>query len=393
MGAASSEPEPPPGPLKGGGLAAQVSWVRTWKSVLAGIGVTVSGLERNVAARRRLQPQRGPGEKLPRLGEKVVTGWPVPQFVSLFLPEFPIRPPLGQQQLKILGFVAKGSFGTVLKVLDCGREKVFAVKVVPKVEVLRRDTLKQCKEERQVSHPFVHCLGDSWQGQRHLFIMCTYCSTGDLYALWASSGRFAEATIRLFAAELVLVLGYLHDLGIVHRDVKMENILLDERGHLKLTDFGLSRHLRRGERAYTICGTLQYMAPEVLSGGPYSHSADWWSLGILLFTLATGKFPVPPERDHLAMLASVNRCSYESPSSLSRGLSLLLSELLCRNPLRRLHYLHHFKSHLFFRGATWDAELLQKHPVDVVLAARQAEQAALEPSVAFADFDCDLWPP
>ncbi|XP_048679636.1 ribosomal protein S6 kinase-related protein isoform X2 [Caretta caretta] len=390
MGAASSEPEPPPGPLKGGGLAAQASWARGWKSVLAGIGVTLSGLERNVAARRCLQQQRGPGQKLPRLGEKVVTGWPVPQFVSLFLPEFPFRPPLGQQQLKILGFVAKGSFGTVLKVLDCGREKVFAVKVVPKVEVLRRDTLKQCKEERQVSHPFVHCLGDSWQGQRHLFIMCTYCSTGDLYTLWASAGRFAEATIRLFAAELVLVLGYLHDLGIVHRDVKMENILLDEHGHLKLTDFGLSRHLRRGERAYTICGTLQYMAPEVLSGGPYSHSADWWSLGILLFTLATGKFPVPPERDHLAMLASMNRCSYESPSSLSRGLSLLLSELLCRNPLRRLHDLHHFKSHLFFRGATWDAQLLQKHPVDSVLAARQAEQAALEPSVAFADFDCDL---
>ncbi|XP_043386926.1 ribosomal protein S6 kinase-related protein isoform X5 [Chelonia mydas] len=278
MGAASSEPEPPPGPLKGGGLAAQVSWVRTWKSVLAGIGVTVSGLERNVAARRRLQPQRGPGEKLPRLGEKVVTGWPVPQFVSLFLPEFPIRPPLGQQQLKILGFVAKGSFGTVLKVLDCGREKVFAVKVVPKVEVLRRDTLKQCKEEvsiqRQVSHPFVHCLGDSWQGQRHLFIMCTYCSTGDLYALWASSGRFAEATIRLFAAELVLVLGYLHDLGIVHRDVKMENILLDERGHLKLTDFGLSRHLRRGERAYTICGTLQYMVPGSSRARPPGHAGE-----------------------------------------------------------------------------------------------------------------------
>ncbi|XP_043355123.1 ribosomal protein S6 kinase-related protein isoform X2 [Dermochelys coriacea] len=390
MGAASSEPEPPPGPRQGGGLAAEVSWVRSWKSVLAGIGVTVSGLERNLAARRYLQQQRGPGEKLPQLGEKVVTGWPVPQFISLFLPEFPIRPPLGQQQLKILGFVAKGSFGTVLKVLDCGREKVFAVKVVPKVEVLRRDTLKQCKEERQVSHPFVHCLGDSWQGQRHLFIMCTYCSTGDLYTLWASSGCFAEATIRLFAAELVLVLGYLHDLGIVHRDVKMENVLLDERGHLKLTDFGLSRHLRRGERAYTICGTLQYMAPEVLSGGPYSHSADWWSLGILLFTLATGKFPVPPERDHLAMLASVNRCSYESPSSLSRGLSLLLSELLCRNPLRRLRYLHHFESHLFFRGATFDAELLQKQPVDVVVAARQVEQAALEPSLAFADFDCDL---
>ncbi|XP_025070386.1 uncharacterized serine/threonine-protein kinase SgK494, partial [Alligator sinensis] len=278
----------------------------------------------------------------------------------------------------VLGFVAKGSFGMVLKVLDCRREMVVAVKVVPKVEVLRRDTLKQCKEEvsiqRQVQHPFAHCLGDSWQGQRHLFIMCTYCSTGDLHALWASSGHLEEATVRLFAAELILVLGYLHDLGIVHRDVKMENILLDERGHLKLTDFGLSRHLPRGERAYTICGTLQYMAPEVLSGGPYTHAADWWSLGVVLFTLATGQFPVAPERDHVAMLASVTRCSYAMPPSLSRALSLLLSELLCRPPLQRPHHLHHFKAHPFFRGVTFDPQLLQKHAVAVAVAAPRAPE-------------------
>ncbi|XP_074869955.1 ribosomal protein S6 kinase-related protein isoform X1 [Carettochelys insculpta] len=393
MGAATSEAEPPPEPLQG----AESSWVRSWKNLLAGIGGTVARLERSWATRRRLRPPPPhPGEKLPRPGEKAVPEWPLPQFVSLFLPEFPIRPPAGQQQLKILGLVAKGSFGTVLKVLDCRREKVFAVKVVPKVEVLRRDTLKQCKEEvsiqRQISHPFVHCLGDSWQGQRHLFIMCTYCGTGDLYALWASLGHLEETTIRLFAAELALALGYLHDLGIVHRDVKMENILLDERGHLKLTDFGLSRQLGRGQRARTICGTLQYMAPEVLSGGPYSHAADWWSLGVLLFTLAAGQFPVPPERDHLAMLASVNRCSYESPGSVSRKLCLLLSELLCRNPLRRLHHLHHVESHLFFRGVSFDAELLQKQPVELVVAARRAEEAALGPSPAFADFDCDLLP-
>ncbi|XP_009984867.1 PREDICTED: uncharacterized serine/threonine-protein kinase SgK494, partial [Tauraco erythrolophus] len=153
----------------------------------------------------------------------------------------------------------------------------------------------------------------------HLFIMCTYCSTGDLHALWRAAGRFTEATVRLFAGAV-----YLHDLGIVHRDVKMENILLDERGHLKLTDFGLSRHLRWGERAHTICGTLQYMAPEVLSGGPYSHTADWWSLGVLLFALASG-------------------------------------ELLCHNPL----YLHHFQAHPFFRGVAFDADLLQKDPVAV----------------------------
>uniref|UniRef100_A0A669P5H3 Ribosomal protein S6 kinase related n=1 Tax=Phasianus colchicus TaxID=9054 RepID=A0A669P5H3_PHACC len=323
-------------------------------------------------------------------------GWPLPQLVSLFLPEFPVRPSARQQQLKILGLVAKGSFGTILKVLDCGREKVCAVKVgavMPKVEVLRRDTLKQCKEEvsiqRQVRHPFVHGLGDSWQGQRHLFIMCTYCSTGDLHALWRAAGRFTEATVRLFAAELILVLVYLHDLGIVHRDVKMENILLDERGHLKLADFGLSRHLRCGERAHTICGTLQYMAPEVLSGGPYSHAADWWSLGVLLFALASGEFPVPPARDHVAMLERVKESSYASPPALSPALGRLLAELLCHNPLRRLRYLHHFQSHPFFRGLPFDAELLQKDPVALAVAPRPSEQPLPDPDT-FDDFDCDL---
>uniref|UniRef100_A0A4W5MD22 Protein kinase domain-containing protein n=1 Tax=Hucho hucho TaxID=62062 RepID=A0A4W5MD22_9TELE len=81
----------------------------------------------------------------------------------------------------------------------------------------------------------------------------------------------------------------------MHRDVKMENVLLSDQGHLRLADFGLSRRLERGARAFTICGTIQYMAPEVLSGGPYSHAADWWSLGVLLFSMVTGKVRSPPQ--------------------------------------------------------------------------------------------------
>ncbi|XP_068066142.1 ribosomal protein S6 kinase-related protein [Anomalospiza imberbis] len=358
------------------------SWVRALLSRAGSVPVSVPVPVPGLA----LAP-RGPAEEPP------LPGWPLPQLVSLFLPEFPVRPSARQQQLKILGFVAKGSFGTILKVLDCGREKVCAVKVVPKVEVLRRDTLKQCKEEvsiqRQVRHPFVHGLGDSWQGQRHLFIMCTYCSTGDLHALWRAAGCLAEATVRLFAAELVLVLVYLHDLGIMHRDVKMENILLDERGHLKLTDFGLSRYLQWGERAHTICGTLQYMAPEVLSGGPYSHAADWWSLGVLLFALASGEFPVAPAGDHVAMLERVKQSSYQSPPEFSPELARLLAELLCHNPLYRLRYLHHFQGHPFFRGVAFDADLLQKDPVVVAVAPRPPEQPPPDPAT-FADFDYDL---
>ncbi|XP_045427053.1 ribosomal protein S6 kinase-related protein isoform X4 [Pipistrellus kuhlii] len=332
----------------------QGPWVRGWKSLWSGVGTTRSGLEERWGLRGHQCQHQEPAS---RLVEKPLSAWPVPQFINLFLPEFPIRPLRGHQQLKVLGLVAKGSFGTVFKVLDCGQKAVFAVKVVPKVKVLQKDILRQCKEEvsiqRQINHPFVHGLGDSWQGKRHLFI------------------------------------SYLHDLGIIHRDVKMENILLDKRGHLKLTDFGLSRHLPQGARAYTICGTLQYMAPEVLRGGPYNHAADWWSLGVLLFSLATGEFPVAAERDHVAMLASVTHNDSEIPASLNQGLSLLLHELLCQNPLQRLHHLHHFQVHPFFRGVTFDPELLQKQPVNFVLET-QATQPSPSESMLFKDFDCNL---
>ncbi|KAM6175529.1 ribosomal protein S6 kinase-related protein isoform 7-T7 [Erethizon dorsatum] len=319
---------------KGGNI--QVPWVQGRKSLWSGVGTMRSGLE-------ELWELQGHQCLHQETLEKPLSEWPVPQFIDLFLPEFPVRPIRRQQQLK-----------------------------------------------RQINHPFVHSLGDTWQGKRHLFIMCSYCST-DLYSLWSAVGCFPEASVRLFAVELVLVLCYLHDLGIIHRDVKMENVLLDERGHLKLTDFGLSRYLPQGARAYTICGTLQYMAPEVLSGGPYNHSADWWSLGVLLFSLATGKFPVAAERDHVAMLASVTHCDSEIPVSLKKEFSFLLQELLCQNPLHRLRYLHHFQVHPFFRGVAFDPELLQKQPVNFVMETQDTQTSPLE-SMPFKDFDCDLEP-
>uniref|UniRef100_A0A3Q4GMR7 Ribosomal protein S6 kinase related b n=1 Tax=Neolamprologus brichardi TaxID=32507 RepID=A0A3Q4GMR7_NEOBR len=151
--------------------------------------------------------------------------------------------------------------------------------------------------------------------------------------------------------------GFLHDFGVIHRDVKVKT--------KKNSDFGLSRRLERGGRAFTICGTIQYMAPEVLSGGPYNHGADWWSLGILLFSLATGKFPVAPEPDHCSMLRKVRSFPYEMPLSLSSPLALLITELLCKTPSRRLRTLDRFQRQTFFRGSTFDLDLLQRQPMEV----------------------------
>ncbi|XP_073472873.1 ribosomal protein S6 kinase-related protein [Aquarana catesbeiana] len=386
MGATSSD-------TKGCTSVSPNLWVPSWKGLLSGDSLATPRFGQLWATGRTIKDRFKTSHQT-SLPETKVTERPLPHFVSLFLPEFPVWSPAVQPELKILGHVAKGSIGPVLKVLNCTEQKIFALKVLPKGEVLRRNTLKQCKEEvriqRQLKHPFIQCLGESWQGQRHLFIMCNYCRYGDLHSLWMSIKQTEEGTVRLFAAELVSVLVYLHNLGIIHRDVKMENVLLDERGHLKLSDFGLSRHLPFGERAYTICGTLQYMAPEVLSGGPYSHSADWWSLGVLLYALAVGEFPVSYARDHISMLEFVNQAEFIIPESLSPGLSFLLKELLCKVSRQRLRHFHQFQSHIFFRGMTFDPLLLQKYPVDLVLSMRKSEDLDPSETHVFEDFDFDF---
>nr|XP_019941156.1 PREDICTED: uncharacterized serine/threonine-protein kinase SgK494 [Paralichthys olivaceus] len=338
--------------------------------------------------------------------EKLRAEWSLPGFISMFLPEFPHRTVPGHEHFQVLGYIAKGSFGPILKVKDKAKRKTYAVKVIPKSEILRLGVLEQSKEEvivqRQVRHPFVHDLEDCWQTQRHLYIMCDYCSTGDLYTYWQMIGQFTEETVRVFAAELGCALGFLHDFGIIHRDVKMENILLTDNGHLRLADFGLSRRLERGGRAFTICGTIQYMAPEVLSGGPYNHAADWWSLGILFFSLVTGKFPMPPELDHCSMLRKVRGFPYEMPLSFSPPFALLITELLCKTPARRLRTIDRFKRQTFFHGTTFDLALLQRQPIEVILELRERPDRAakarrgltlsLQPLKGF-DYDSLLSPP
>ncbi|XP_014834951.1 PREDICTED: ribosomal protein S6 kinase alpha-6-like [Poecilia mexicana] len=158
-------------------------------------------------------------------------------------------------------------------------------------------------------------------------------------------------------------------------------------GHLRLSDFGLSRQLNRSGRAFTVCGTIQYMAPEVLSGGPYSHAADWWSLGVLLFSLVTGEFPLAAESNHINMLKKVRDCSYVPPKTLSSDLILLLSELLCKSPASRLRDLQRFKTQAFFRGASFDSYILQKAPVKFLLELRShPDWAAMSRRGSVADW-------
>uniref|UniRef100_A0A672K1U5 Ribosomal protein S6 kinase related a n=1 Tax=Sinocyclocheilus grahami TaxID=75366 RepID=A0A672K1U5_SINGR len=143
----------------------------------------------------------------------------------------------------------------------------------------------------------------------------------------------------------------------------IEILMPSHLGHLHLTDFGLSRRLECGDRAFTSC------APEVLSGGPYSHAADWWSLGVLLYALTTGgvRHIQRPYSDHCDMLTSVSECPYDMHASLSPTLTFLLLELLCKIPTRRLQHLERFQSQTFFHGMPFDSQLLQQSPIQPIL--------------------------
>uniref|UniRef100_A0A671TJV4 Ribosomal protein S6 kinase related n=1 Tax=Sparus aurata TaxID=8175 RepID=A0A671TJV4_SPAAU len=183
---------------------------------------------------------------------------------------------------------------------------------------------------------------------------------------WLLKGRFGEDEVRLFAAELGSALGECSS-DFKHQEFIVLNF---SSGHVRLSDFGLSRRLKRGGRAFTICGTIQYMAPEVLTGGPYNHAADWWSLGIMLFSLVKGEFPLPAEPDHSTMLNKVVDFPYVLPNTFSSALISLLTELLCKNPANRLRNLDSYKMQAFFRGSSFDSVMLQKTPVDVILELR-----------------------
>lgn len=157
---------------------------------------------------------------------------------------------------------------------------------------------EQCKLEIAIhkavsNHPFVVRFYESWQTSSSLFEVFDYASNGDLFTFWKKASCVSVPLTRLIVAQLALALDYLHNTNVIYRDLKFENVLFDATGYLRICDFGLAKWLQTGQRTRTICGTLQYMAPELLSLEPYGHAADWWSLGICTYALVAGNVSKP----------------------------------------------------------------------------------------------------
>ncbi len=142
-------------------------------------------------------------------------------------------------------------------------------------------------------HPFVVRFLASFQTTERIFFLTEFLPGGELFSLLCERSKMRESDARFYLSELVLAVEFLHDSGVIYRDLKPENVMLDAEGHVKLIDFGLARDDVRGEEPanMTFCGTKEYMAPEVYFRKPYNRAADWWSLGAVAYDMIAGEFP------------------------------------------------------------------------------------------------------
>lgn len=292
------------------------------------------------------------------------TPWPVPLSEAVFLPEYDSKQPVKISDFEILATVGKGAFAYVLQVKSKQTNKPYAIKVLNKAEIIKEDAVQQCKDEAIIQaklgdFPFLVKTWYTWQTKHNLFIVSDFVDGSDLYTLWRQEKKLHNETVKLYSAELAITLDYLHKSGIIYRDLKLENILLDEEGHVKLVDFGLSKLVKPRERTRTICGTLQYMAPEILSGETYTHAVDWWSLGVVMYILLVGKYPYPATQDHASQHKLVSAVEFNFPSDLSSGAVSIMQKLLQKDPSLRLSGAESLKTDPYFSDLSFE-DVLQK---------------------------------
>ncbi|GAB6033445.1 hypothetical protein CHUAL_013330 [Chamberlinius hualienensis] len=287
------------------------------------------------------------------------TQWPVAISEAMFLPEFPIKGAVTESSFLIEGFLAKGAFGTVLKVVKKDTEVTYVMKILSKSRIITENAVQQCKDEVQIQlrcgqHPFIVNCQFHWQNKKYLFLVNDYVPNGELLQLWKKLGKIPEDLVLILVAEMAIALDYLHNTGIIHRDLKMENILLDSDGHVQLIDFGLSKWLQIGSRAKTMCGTIQYMAPEIINSETYNHAVDWWCLGIITYCLLMGKYPINSVRDHHEMADRMSKFDYGVSNEHTAGIRLLVQKLLCKDPMRRLQTLKQLRWEPCFASFNFD---------------------------------------
>lgn len=273
------------------------------------------------------------------------------------------------EDFEVMKVVGQGAFGKVFQVKKKGTSDIYAMKVMRKDKIMEKNHAEYMKAERdiltKIDHPFVVQLRYSFQTKYRLYLVLDFINGGHLFFQLYKQGLFREDLGRIYAAEIVSAVSHLHANGIMHRDLKPENILVDVDGHAMLTDFGLAKQFTDDTRSNSMCGTVEYMSPEIVLGKGHDKAADWWSVGILLFEMLTGKPPFTGNRQKIQQ--KIVKDKLKLPTFLSSEAHSLLKGLLQKDPTKRLGSglkgSDEIKDHKWFRPINWKKlEAREIHP-------------------------------
>jgi len=274
---------------------------------------------------------------------------------------------------ELLRVIGRGSYAKVFMVEQRTTKRYYAMKVIKKELVNDDEDIDWVQTEKHVfevasNHPFLVGLHSCFQTPSRLFFIIEFVNGGDLMFHMQRQRRLPEEHARFYSAEICLALNFLHEKGIVYRDLKLDNVLLDSDGHIKLTDYGMCKEgLRPGDSTSTFCGTPNYIAPEMLRGEDYDFSVDWWALGVLMFEMLAGRSPFdivgqtdnPDQNTEDYLFQVILEKPIRIPRSLSVKAASVLKGFLNKSPVERLgcHPTTGFgdiQSHPFFRTIDWE---------------------------------------
>ncbi|OLY80522.1 RAC-beta serine/threonine-protein kinase A [Smittium mucronatum] len=286
-----------------------------------------------------------------------------------------LSPKVSLDNFQVMKLIGTGGYGKVYLVKNKKTKRHYAMKALHKANILLHERqINFAKTERLilelVKHPFIVSLYYAFQSKSRLYLIMDYVNGEELFFHMSKERIFSEHQASFYSAEIVMALSHLHSLGIIYRDLKPENILLSSDGHLKLTDFGLSKlQLKLNSddfdhedsshtfKTNTFCGTPSYMAPEIFDLlKPYECSVDWWSLGILIYEMLIGKVPFTG-KSHKQVYESILKKKLFFPKYISSDSSSLIRKLLKKSPEQRLGFgkqgLDNIKKQKFFSGINW----------------------------------------
>ena len=276
-----------------------------------------------------------------------------------------LEPRRGQEfqsldEFDILETLGTGTFGRVRLVKHKSTGKYFALKALKKSEVIRLKQVEHIRSEKdilsRIDHAFIVHLFATFMDETSLYMLMEYVAGGEIFSHLRERGRFSTDTSRFYAASIISAIQYLHSKNIIYRDLKPENLLLDYRGFLKVTDFGFAKVVT--DRTWTLCGTPEYLAPEIIQSKGHGKSADWWALGILIYEMLAG-YPPFYDENPFGIYQKILANKLEFPRHFDVHAKDLVKKLLQSDRTKRLGCLKNgaedIKKHKWFKGYDWVA--------------------------------------